>query len=146
MSFLLTKVPSYKLNSFKSTIEKTEEPPKNGEVRHRKHWVQDTEPNKKRGEISKMKKLKQNKNKKQPTYKTRKRSNNNFTKRGELMSSRRDNACSSCSITVNAKPYTRLKIDLYLPCSHENVFTCVFNTSGRSSDKEMYQKCFAWNV
>ena len=37
-------------------------------------------------EISKMKKLKQSKNKKQPTYKTRKRSNNNFTKRGELMS------------------------------------------------------------
>ena len=68
------------------------------------------------GGISKMKKLKQSKNKKHPTYKTRKRSNNNFTKRGELMSSRRDNACSSCSITVNAKPYTRLKIDLYLPC------------------------------
>lgn len=37
-------------------------------------------------EISKIKKLKQSKNKKQPTYKTRKRSNNNFTKRGELMS------------------------------------------------------------
>ena len=34
--------------------------------------------------VFKMKKLKQSKNKKQPTYKTRKRSKNNFTKSGEL--------------------------------------------------------------
>lgn len=40
-----------------------------------KHWAQDTEPNKKRGEIFKMKTLRQSKNKKQSTYKTQKMSN-----------------------------------------------------------------------